>query len=57
MQNGKPKISVEVKSISMTGYSILIISKPTDHPNTPSVHQQFPTDIALYIQSLIQKDQ
>ncbi len=51
------KLKVEIWPTSMTGFSILIMRKPTDTKYMPAVQQTLPTDVAEYIKRLIEQDQ
>jgi hypothetical protein len=51
------KLTAEIISTSQKGYSLLVLRKPDDSKRRPSVQQQVPTDVAVYLKSLIDQDQ
>ncbi len=52
-QRAKPPVfRVTTEPTSMRGYSLLVIRKPGDPKNRPTVSQQMPTKVAEWIESL-----
>ena len=51
------KLKAEVQEISMNGFKLVKLIRPTDHRNHPAVSISMPNDVAEYIASLVNDDQ